>query len=122
MTIIVGSLAFQNWHRQVRQKGLGPQQAMDYVIDKTAAAAKRFGFSPMGIDLGVARFPSTDRAYLDELKARLAEPLAMSMAMTMATPRATPTMNSTLCRRRRLIYRCARRMIGTMMAGVSIGC
>jgi sugar phosphate isomerase/epimerase len=73
VTILVGSLAFQNWHRQVRQKGLGPQQAIDYVIGKTASAARQFGFSPMGIDLGVARFPSTDRAYLDELKAQLRE-------------------------------------------------
>ena len=73
MTILVGSLAFQNWHRQVRQKGLGPRQAINYVIGKTAAAAKQFGFSPMGIDLGVARFPSSDHAYLDELKARLRE-------------------------------------------------
>ena len=73
MSIIVGSLAFQNWHRQVRQRQLGAQQALDYVIEKTVAAKRQFGFDPMGIDLGVARFPATDRAFLDELKARLDE-------------------------------------------------
>ncbi len=73
MSIVVGSLAGQNWHRQVRKLGLGPRERFDYVFEKTAAGAKRFGFRPMGIDFGVASLPSTDRAYLDELKARLAE-------------------------------------------------
>ena len=73
MGIVVGSLAGQNWHRTVRRLGLGPKERFDFVFDKTAAAAKRFGFSPMGIDFGVAALPSTDRGYLDELKARLKE-------------------------------------------------
>lgn len=73
MGIVVGSLAGQNWHRQVRRLGLGKKERFDYVFDKTAAAAKRFGFSPMGIDMGASSFPSTDRSYLDELKARLKE-------------------------------------------------
>jgi sugar phosphate isomerase/epimerase len=70
---IIGSLAGQNWHRQVRQRKLSPTEAFDYVFDKTAAIGKEFGFSPMGIDIWVPSFPSADRAYLDELKARLRE-------------------------------------------------
>ncbi len=73
MAIIVGSLAGQNWHRQTRRLGLGPKERFDYTFDKTAAAGKEFGFRPMGIDFGVGSLPSTDRSYLDELKARLAE-------------------------------------------------
>lgn len=73
MGIIVGSLARQNWHRQLRQRGLAPEAAFDYVFDKTAAIGKEFGFSPMGIDLGVRSLPSTDRRYLDEFTARLRE-------------------------------------------------
>ncbi|GEM_PF-1873770 len=73
MGIIIGSLARQNWHRQIRQRRLGPAEAFDYVFDKTAAIGRQFGFSPMGIDFGVRSLPTTDRAYLDELKARLKE-------------------------------------------------
>jgi sugar phosphate isomerase/epimerase len=73
MGIIVGSLAGQNWHRQVRRAGLGPKERFEYVFNKTAQAAKEFGFSPMGIDFGAGSLISTDRSYLDELKARLKE-------------------------------------------------
>ena len=73
MGIIIGSLAGQNWHRQVRQRKLSPAAAFDYSFEKTAAIGKEFGFNPMGIDFGVRSLPSTDRSYLDELKARLKE-------------------------------------------------
>jgi sugar phosphate isomerase/epimerase len=73
MGIIIGSLAAQNWHRQVRQKGLGPAEAFDYVFNKTVEIRKEFGFSPMGIDFGVRSLPDTSRGYLEELKARLKE-------------------------------------------------
>lgn len=73
MDLIVGSLAGQNWHRQMRQRNVPPAERLDYMIAKTTAVAKAFGFTPMGIDLGVTALPSTDRAYLDDLKARLAE-------------------------------------------------
>lgn len=73
MGIIVGSLAGQNWHRQVRRQKLGPAEAFEYVFKKTAAIGKEFGFSPMGIDFGVRSLPDTSRGYLDELKARLKE-------------------------------------------------
>jgi sugar phosphate isomerase/epimerase len=73
MGVIIGSLAGQNWHRQVRQKQLSSSEAFDYVFNKTAAIGKEFGFSPMGIDFGVRSLPSTSESYLDELKARLRE-------------------------------------------------
>ncbi len=73
MGVIVGSLARQNGHRQARRQKLEPAAAFDYAFDKTAAIGKEFGFSPMGIDIWVPEFPSTDRGYLDELKARLQE-------------------------------------------------
>ena len=69
--IVVGSLAPQNWHRQARK--LPPEKRLDYVIDKTVAVARRFGFSPMGIDFGLAALPSRDPRYLDELASRLRE-------------------------------------------------
>jgi sugar phosphate isomerase/epimerase len=67
--IIVGSLAPQNWHRQARR--LPPERRFDFVYDKTVAIARRFGFSPMGIDFGLAGLPSTDQSYLAELRARM---------------------------------------------------
>jgi sugar phosphate isomerase/epimerase len=73
MGVIVGCLAGQNWHRQMRRLNLDGPSRLDYMINKTTAVAKEFGFSPMGIDLGVGAFSSLDRSYLDELKARLAE-------------------------------------------------
>jgi sugar phosphate isomerase/epimerase len=72
MGIIVGSLAGQNWHRQVNLAGLEGRARFDYVFEKTAAIGREFGFSPMGIDIGVA-VVGTDRGYLDEVKARLRE-------------------------------------------------
>ena len=73
MGLLVGSLSGQNWHRQMRRLNLDLSQRLDYVIQKTAAVGKEFGFSPMGIDLGVTALPSTDRTYVEELKARLTE-------------------------------------------------
>ena len=73
MGIIIGSLAAQNWHRQVRQRKLTTAEAFDYVFEKTAAIGREFGFSPMAIDFGVRSLPDTSRSYLDELKARLRE-------------------------------------------------
>jgi len=71
--IIVGALSNQNWHRQIRRLGLDAAARLDYMIKKTAAIGKEFGFSPLSMDLGVAGLPSTDKAYLDEFKTRLAE-------------------------------------------------
>ena len=73
MGIIIGSLAGQNWHRQVRRQHLSPADAFEYAFQKTAKIGKEFGFSPMGIDFGVRSLPDTSRGYLDELKARLKE-------------------------------------------------
>ena len=71
--IIVGSLSDQNWHRQIRRLRLDRAARLDHVIRKTVAIAKEFGFSPMAIDLDLAAFPSTEKSYIDELKARLKE-------------------------------------------------
>jgi sugar phosphate isomerase/epimerase len=72
MGIIVGSLAGQNWHRQANLAGLEGRARFDYAFEKTVAAGREFGFSPMGIDIGIA-VVGTDRGYLDEVKARLRE-------------------------------------------------
>lgn len=70
MGIIVGALAGQNWHRQVWQRGLEGRERFDYLFEKTAAVGRAFGFSPMCLDTNIASI-GTDRAYLDEVKARL---------------------------------------------------
>jgi sugar phosphate isomerase/epimerase len=73
MGLLVGSLSGQNWHRQMRRLNLDHTRRLDYMIDKTAAVGKEFGFSPMGIDLSVTALPSFDRSYVEEFKARLSE-------------------------------------------------
>jgi sugar phosphate isomerase/epimerase len=73
MSLIVGGLAGQNWHRQMRRLNLDPVRRLDYMIDKTVAIAHQIGFSPMGIDLSLTALPSTEQSYLAELKARLAK-------------------------------------------------
>jgi sugar phosphate isomerase/epimerase len=73
MSVIVGSLSGQNWHRQMRRLGLDTAGRLEHMLVKTTAVAKEFGFSPMSIDLTVANLPSTDRTYVEELKARLDE-------------------------------------------------
>ena len=73
MGLLVGSLSNQNWHRQMRRMNLDQTRRLDYMIDKTAAVGKEFGFSPMGIDLSVSALPTFDRSYVQEFKARLAE-------------------------------------------------
>src|SRR5437016_11932588 len=73
MGLLVGSLSGQNWHRQMRRLNLDQTRRLDFVIDKTAAIGKEFGFSPMGIDLPVPALPSLDRSYIEEFKARLAD-------------------------------------------------
>jgi sugar phosphate isomerase/epimerase len=57
----------------MRRLNLDPAARLDYMIAKTTAVAKEFGFSPMGIDLGLTALPSLDRSNLDEFKARLVE-------------------------------------------------
>jgi sugar phosphate isomerase/epimerase len=57
----------------MRRLGLDQTGRLDFMIAKTTAIAKEFGFSPMGIDLGLTALPSLDRSYLDEFKARMKE-------------------------------------------------
>ncbi len=71
MDLIVGCLAGQNWHRQARRRNLDAAQRLDFMIEKTAAIGREFGFSPMGIDLSIGALPSLERGYLDEFQARL---------------------------------------------------
>jgi len=73
VSVIVGCLAGQNWHRQIRRLGLDPSRRLDYMIQKVRAVAQEFGFSPMGIDLSLTALPSIEASYLGEFKARLAE-------------------------------------------------
>ena len=46
---------------------------IDIIIDKVSAIADEFGMQPFGVDFGVGELPSTDAAYLDELRGRLDE-------------------------------------------------
>ncbi|MBM4419028.1 MAG: sugar phosphate isomerase/epimerase [Chloroflexi bacterium] len=71
MAVIIGSLAGQNWHRQVRQRGFAGREAFYYAFDKTVAAGKKFGFSPMGIDFGVHSLGWASARDLDELRGKI---------------------------------------------------
>jgi sugar phosphate isomerase/epimerase len=71
--VIIGSLAGQNWHRQVRQRGLAGREAFYYAFDKTVEVGKRFGFDPMGIDFGVASIAWANERDLDELRGKIKE-------------------------------------------------
>lgn len=73
MGVIVGSLAGQNWHRQVRQRGLSGKEAFYYAFDKTVEVGKKYGFSPMGIDFGVASIAWASEKELDELRGKIKE-------------------------------------------------
>lgn len=62
-------------HRRIAsQPELAPEgrARFDFVFEKTLAIKREFGFSPMGIDIGLA-LVGTDRGYLEELRSRLAE-------------------------------------------------
>ena len=73
MGVIIGSLAGQNWHRQVRQKGLSGREAFYYAFDKTVEVGKKYGFSPMGIDFGVRSLAWASEKDLDELRGKIKE-------------------------------------------------
>lgn len=70
MTVLLGVLG-DSYRRQLRQPQERPK--VDIVIDKVAAVADEIGQRPFGVDFGVGALPSTDAAYLDELRARLEE-------------------------------------------------
>ena len=61
----------QNWHRQARK--LPAEKRFDFILEKTLAVQRRFGFKPFGIDFGLAALPSRDPSYLDEMAARFRE-------------------------------------------------
>lgn len=72
MGVIIGSLAGQNWHRQVRQRGLTGKEAFYYAFDKTVEVGKKYGFNPMGIDFGVTQLLTwANEKDLDELRGKI---------------------------------------------------
>ncbi len=70
MSVMLGVLG-DSYRRQLRKVQDRPK--VDVVIDKVAAVADEIGVRPFGVDFGVGGLPSTDAAYLDELRGRLAE-------------------------------------------------
>lgn len=70
MGVIAGALPGRNWHRQVRRRGLGARESVEYGYAKTVGIARRFGFDPMGIDLEISELIGEPHA-LAELRARL---------------------------------------------------
>lgn len=70
MSVILGVLG-DSYRRQMRKPQNRPP--VDIIIDKVAAVADEIGARPFGIDFGAGKLPSTDPAYLDELRGRLAE-------------------------------------------------
>lgn len=70
MTMLLGVLG-DSYRRQLRK----PQSRtpVDIVIEKVSAVADEIGVHPFGVDFGVGKLPSDDDAYIDDLRARLAE-------------------------------------------------
>lgn len=69
MSVMLGVLG-DSYRRQLRQPQTRPK--VDIVIDKVAAVADEIGVRPFGVDFGVGGMASTDAAYVDELRERLA--------------------------------------------------
>ena len=65
MSVMLGVLG-DSYRRQLRKPQERPK--VDIVIDKVAAVADEIGVRPFGVDFGVGGLPSTDAAYLDELR------------------------------------------------------
>src|SRR5262245_21017393 len=70
MSVMLGVLG-DSYRRQLRKPQERPK--VDVVIDKVAAVADEIGIRPFGVDFGVGGLESTDDAYLDALRGRLAE-------------------------------------------------
>lgn len=70
MSVMLGVLG-DSYRRQLRQPQERPK--IDIIIDKVAAVADEIDAHPFGVDFGVGALPSTDAAYVDELRARLDE-------------------------------------------------
>jgi sugar phosphate isomerase/epimerase len=70
MTVMLGVLG-DSYRRQMRKPQERPP--VDIIIDKVSAVADEIGMRPFGIDFGAGKLPSTDAAYLDDLRERLAE-------------------------------------------------
>ena len=70
MTVMLGVLS-DSYRRQLRRPQ--PRPKIDVIVDKVAAVAAEIGQRPFGVDFGVSALPSTEPAYLEELRARLDE-------------------------------------------------
>jgi sugar phosphate isomerase/epimerase len=69
VTVLLGVLG-DSYRRQLRRPSERP--AIDRILEKVTALADKFDLRPLGVDFGVGGLPSTDPAYLDELRERLA--------------------------------------------------
>jgi sugar phosphate isomerase/epimerase len=70
MTVFLGVLG-DSYRRQLRRPSERPP--IDRILDKVTALADEFDLRPLSVDFGVGGLPSTEPAYLDELRERLAE-------------------------------------------------
>lgn len=70
MSVTLGILS-DSYRRQLRR--VKDRPAIDIVLDKVHHVARTLSIEPMGIDFGLGALPRTDKAYLKELKTRLAD-------------------------------------------------
>ncbi len=71
MGVIIG-VEFDNWRLEMRRRGLGPREQLDYVLAQVVVFGRSFDIRPVGLDLGIGVLPS-DPVALKELRARLVE-------------------------------------------------
>lgn len=70
MTVMLGVLG-DSYRRQLRRPQERPP--VEIIMDKVSAVADEIGVRPFGVDFGAGKLPSTDAAYLDDLRTRLAD-------------------------------------------------
>jgi sugar phosphate isomerase/epimerase len=70
MSVMLGVLG-DSYRRQLRKPRDRPP--VDIIIDKVSAVADEIATRPFGVDFGVGGLSSTDAAYLEDLRGRLAE-------------------------------------------------
>ena len=70
MSVMLGVLG-DSYRRQLRKPQDRPP--VDIIIDKVSAVADEIATRPFGVDFGVGGLSSTDAAYLEDLRGRLAE-------------------------------------------------
>lgn len=70
MSFYIGILS-DSYRRQLRKVTDRPR--IDVILEKVDAITRDFGIRPLGVDFSIGQIASTERGYLDELKARLRE-------------------------------------------------